>query len=154
MRAGLAAATTLLAACACAGAGSTSTALPERALVRGNPGDTVRVIINHVLADKREQFEHFAHDVLMPAMVKVAPSDPVTARQMRQARLLHPVAMDRDSTYAYVFIVDPVATSGSYSFPNLFARAYGSDRANEYMQRFRESLARAQETYLVVNDRW
>lgn len=107
-----------------------------------------------MLSDRRVQFERFVHEALLPAMQKVAPSDPVTARQLARARLLTPTAMDPDSTWAYVFLVDPVATSGSYSFSKLFTEAYGSDRAAEYMAMFRGSLARPQETYLVVNAGW
>ena len=62
--------------------------------------------------------------------------------------------MEPDSTYAYVFIVDPVVTSRSYSFPDLFTRAYGSQKADEYMRMFRESLARPSDTYLVTNASW
>ena len=152
MRRGLAAAAlALLVGCASAGGRAASAA---GAPMRGVAGDTVRVVINHVLVDRRAQFERFLHEALLPAMQKVAPSDPVTARQLARARLLTPTAMDRDSTWAYVFLVDPVASSGSYSFSKLFTEAYGSDRAAEYMALFRESLARPQDTYLVVNTAW
>lgn len=143
----------LAVACACATTGAQATMpaiMPARAVV----GDTVRVIINHVLPDKRGQFEQFTHEILLPAMIRMAPADEITARQMRQARLLYPTRMEPDSTYAYVFIVDPVATSRGYSFPDLFTRAYGSQKAEEYMRMFRESLARASDTYLVTNASW
>lgn len=145
----------MVAACS-SSAGSTTAAMATvaPAPMRGIVGDTVRVIINHVSADKRAQFEHFAHDILAPAMAKVAPSDPATARQLRQARLLAPTRPERDSTWSYVFIVDPVVTSRSYSFPELLTKAYGAEKANEYLQLFREALARPQETYLVTNAGW
>lgn len=151
------AATLVLVGVACSGAASSTTAAMATmapAPMRGATGDTVRVIINHVSADKRAQFEHFAHDILAPAMAKVAPSDPATARQLRQARLLAPTRLERDSTWSYVFIVDPVVTSRSYSFPELLTKAYGAEKANEYLQLFREALARPQETYLVTNAGW
>lgn len=157
MKTDVMAAAMLLATAACTtsaartpSAGSVAPATP----VRGAVGDTVRVIINHVLPGERAQFERFAHEVLLPAMIQAARSDSITAKQLARARLLSPTSMDRDSTWAYVFIVDPVATSGSYSFPKLLTSVYGADRAASYMQMFRESLARPQETYLVVNTRW
>jgi hypothetical protein len=107
-----------------------------------------------VLADKRGQFDRFTHEILAPAMVKMAPSDPVTARQLQRARILDPTRMERDSTYSYVFIVDPVVTSRGYSFPELLAKAYGARQAEEYVKLFRESLASASETYLVTNSSW
>jgi hypothetical protein len=140
--------------CAPRTAPATVAAAPTAAVVRGAPGDTVRVIVNHVRGDRREQFEHFLHDVLYPAMVQAAPGDPVTAQQMQRARVLAPVAMSPDSTWTYVFVVDPVVTSASYSFPRLFARVYPQAKADSSMQLFRDALARPSDTYIVVNERW
>jgi hypothetical protein len=157
MRPSLAWLLSIAAAGAC-GTTKSATTIPstsaEAAPVRGAIGDTVRVIINHVRWDKRDQFDRFVHEVLYPAMVQAAPSDPLTARQMRRARVLRPLGIGRDSTYSYVFLVDPVAGSEAYSFPRLFARVYSESQANEYMQQFRESLARPQESYLVINMQW
>lgn len=121
---------------------------------RGAPGDTVRVIVNHVRNDRREEFERFLHEILYPAMVQAAPTDSVTALQMQRARVLRPTSMSADSTWSYVFLVDPVVSSASYSFPRLFAKVYPQARADSAMQTFRESLARPSDTYILVNERW
>lgn len=137
-----------------AGAQTPSGAASAPEPMRGAPGDTVRVIVNHVRPDKRDQFEHFVHDVLYPAMRQEAPTNQTSALQMRRARLLRPTAPSADSTLPYVFIVDPVVTSAGYSFPRLLTSVFGQAKGNEYWQLFRETLARPQETYLVVNERW
>ena len=121
---------------------------------RGAPGDTVRVIVNHVRSDRRDEFERFLHETLYPAMVQAAPTDSVTARQMQRARVLRPTSISADSTWSYVFLVDPVVSSASYSFPRLFAKVYPQAKADSAMQAFRESLARPSETYILVNERW
>ena len=122
--------------------------------MRGAPGDTVRVIVNHVQYDRRDQFERFLHETLYPAMAQAAPTDSITARQMQRARVLRPTTISADSTWSYVFIVDPVVSSASYSFPRLFAEVYPQAKADSVMQVFRESLARPSDTYILVNERW
>jgi hypothetical protein len=122
--------------------------------VRGAVGDTVRVIVNHVRNDRRDEFERFLHETLYPAMVQAAPTDSITARQMQRARLLRPATMSADSTWSYVFIVDPVVSSASYSFPRLFAKVFAPAKADSAMQSFRESLARPSESYILVNEHW
>jgi hypothetical protein len=122
--------------------------------VRGAVGDTVRVIVNHVRNDRRDEFERFLHETLYPAMVQAAPTDSITARQMQRARVLRPTTMSADSTWSYIFIVDPVVSSASYSFPRLFAKVFAPAKADTAMQSFRESLARPSETYLLVNEHW
>lgn len=138
-------------AAACGHGPSPTTVAPP---VRGAVGDTVRVIVNHVRNDRRDEFERFLHETLYPAMVQAAPADSITARQMQRARVLRPTTMSADSTWSYVFIVDPVVSSASYSFPRLFAKVFPSAKADSAMQSFRESLARPSETYLLVNEHW
>ena len=41
-------------------------------------GDPIWVILNHVKADKRAQFEKFVYEVLLPALEKNAESDPIS----------------------------------------------------------------------------
>ena len=41
-------------------------------------GDPMRVILNHVKADKRVQFEKFVYEILLPALEKNAGSDPIS----------------------------------------------------------------------------
>lgn len=123
-------------------------------LVRGTIGDTVRMVVNHVRPEKRDQFERFMRDVLHPAMDKDAVDNPTTAEHIRRARLLVPVKMDADSTYAYIFLVDPVATSVPYSFPKALRRMYPPDEAAERLKMFTESLARPSDSYTLVNSVW
>jgi hypothetical protein len=153
---GLAIVVTLASGAACARRPAEADAgvAPLTGVMRGTPGDTVRVIVNHVRADRRDQFDRFLHAVLYPAMVQAAPNDSLTALQMQRARVLAPTGMSADSTWTYVFVVDPVVSSASYSFSRLFARVYTQAKADSSMQLFRDALARPSETYIEVNERW
>ena len=53
-------------------------------------GDSVNVILNHVRADKREQFEEFVFEGLLPALRENARSDPMAKKVLDQTRMLLP----------------------------------------------------------------
>lgn len=56
-----------------------------------NEGDTVWVIVNHIKADKRQDFERFVHEIFWPMAKKLKAED---QRLFRQTRVLHPVAAE------------------------------------------------------------
>jgi hypothetical protein len=128
--------------------------MSDTALARGVIGDTVRMVVNHVRPEKRDQFERFMREVLHPTMERAARSDAETADHMRRARMLRSVKPDSDGTYAYVFLVDPAASSVPYSFARLLQRMYPPGQAAEWMAMYRESLARPSESSTLVNVAW
>jgi hypothetical protein len=127
---------------------------PAAEFVRGTIGDTVRMVVNHVRPDKRDEFEHFMRDILHPAMDTLALTDQETAKHIRRARLLRPWKMDADSTYPYIFLVDPVATTTPFDFSRALARRYSADQVAAYMAMFRGTLARRSDSYTFVNAEW
>jgi hypothetical protein len=42
---------------------------------RAGEGDTVGVFVNHIKADKRQQFEKFVHEIFWPMAKKLSPLD-------------------------------------------------------------------------------
>src|SRR3954447_12132362 len=53
----------------------------EASLPRAKDGDTVWVLINHVKADKRQQFEHFVHEVFWDSSSKLSSAEQQVFRQ-------------------------------------------------------------------------
>ena len=99
----------------------TSDVLPASTM-RAAKGDTVWVFLNQIKADKREQFEKFVHEILWPAALKL---DAIDQKVAKQTRVLHPVEMNKDSTYTYVFLMDPVITGASYEVMYYLKKGYG-----------------------------
>ena len=106
------------------------------------------VILNHVKADKREQFEHFVHRLLKPAAEQCAPA--IAAR----VRLLEPAEPNPDGTYTYVMLMDPVVAGRDYGSAPLLAQAYDEAQASAYGRLFREALATPQARYELVQSPW
>jgi hypothetical protein len=115
--------------------------------VRASKGDTVWVLLNHIKADKCEQFEEFVHEILWPIALKLEPADQQVAKQ---TRVLHPVGMNKDSTYTYVFLMDPVIPGASYEVMYYLKKGYGEEKAKEYSKMFEECYASPQVGYTLI----
>jgi hypothetical protein len=62
--------------------------------------------------------------------------------------------MNKDSTYTYVFLMDPVIPKGEYEILVYLKKMYGEEKAKEYYKMFDESLISPQEQYIVVQSQY
>jgi hypothetical protein len=67
-------------------------------------GDTTLVIVHHVRAYKRKQYEQWYDNVVLPAIDRIVKKQPETAASFRTRWRLLPTAPSSDGTYAYVFV--------------------------------------------------
>jgi len=116
--------------------------------IRAVEGEQMWVLLNHVKADKWEQHKHFVHDILVPAAEKVEPAT------VRHTRVLYPAEPNEDGTYTSVFLMDPLIEGADYTFMGLFTKAYGEEKAKEYVQLWDDALASPQVGYSVVQSAW
>ena len=124
--------------------GTVRNANVARETIRAAEGERMWVLLNHVKADKWEQHEHFVHNILMPAAEKVDPA------AFRHTRFLHPAEQNEDGTYTSVWLMDPVIEGPDYDILSLLKKAYGEDKAEEYVQLWNESLVSPQVGYELI----
>jgi hypothetical protein len=120
----------------------------ERENIRAHEGENVWVVLNQVHAEKREAFEHFLHEILMPAVAHVHPET------YNKVRVLHPIKSNDDDTYTYIFLMDPVVADGSYEIENILYEYYKPEEVKEYMKVWEESLVAPQAGYDLVQSAW
>jgi hypothetical protein len=121
--------------------------------VRAVQGDTMWVLLNDVKPDKREQFEHFVEQVLIPAVENLAATDEQQMTLLQQTRTLYPTEANEDGTYTYVWLMDPLVSGADYSFQGLFSRVYTAEETAQYIAMFYDALERPQYGYVVVQQR-
>jgi hypothetical protein len=117
-------------------------------------GDPMRVIINHVKADKRAQFEKYIYEVLLPAVEKNAESDPISKNILEQTRMLEPSQANEDGSYTYIWLMDPYVEDADYSYKGILTRVHGPEETEKYLSMARECLAVPQVFYRVKQGRW
>ena len=115
----------------------------------------MNVILNHVRADKREQFEEFVFEGLLPALRENARRDPMAKKILDQTRMLLPAEENADGTYTYIWLMDPWIEGGIYSYQAIIEEARGVETARKYVEMAQDSLS-APQTGCRVSDsgRW
>ena len=117
-------------------------------------GDQMWVILNHVKADKRQQFEKFAYKVLLPALEENAKSNLTTRKMIGQTRMLEPRRANKDSSYTYIWLMDPLVKDAIYSYPGILKRVYSPEETKKYISMNNECLVSPQVAYPVKQGRW
>ena len=111
-------------------------------------GEPVWVLLNHVKADRREQFERFVCEALRPAAERLAPA--IAAR----VRVLAPTQANDDGTHTYVMLLDPVLAGEDYGLAPLLERAYGAARGREHRRRRQRVVERPQVRHELAQSPW
>ena len=112
------------------------------------------VILNHVKADKRQQFEKFAYEVLLPALEENAKSNLTTRKMIGQTRMLEPRRANKDSSYTYIWLMDPLVKDAIYSYPGILKRVYSPEETKKYISMNNECLVSPQVAFPVKQGRW
>jgi hypothetical protein len=118
---------------------------------RANKGDTVWVIINHVKADKRQQFENFINETFWPSAKKLEKKDQMV---FKQTRVLYPTTAQPDGSYTYIFLMDPFISGGDYDITSLLTKMYGKQKAADLDKVLSDTYASDQTQYLQVQSQY
>lgn len=116
--------------------------------LRAVSNDTVWVIANHIKPDKVKQFEEYNNIYLGPAAAKY------NLQMKNTVRILRSVKENKDGTYTYFFLMDPVISKFGYSMRDPLIAEYGEEKAKEYLDMFVDCLKGKQEFNVTVQTGW
>ena len=123
--------------------------------VVASSGDPMWVILNHVKADKRQQFEKFVYEILLPALEENAINDSKTRNLIEQTRMLEPRRANKDSSYTYIWLMDPIVKDADYSYPGILSRVHSPEETEKYISMQLECLVGGRQvSYGVKQGRW
>ena len=123
--------------------------------VVASSGDPMWVILNHVKADKRQQFEKFVYEILLPALEENAKNDSKTRNLIEQTRMLEPRFANKDSSYTYIWLMDPLVKDAIYSYPGILSRVHSPEETEKYISMQLECLVGGRQvSYGVKQGRW
>ena len=106
---------------------------------RAKTGEPVLILVNHVKADKKQQFENYLTR-FWEALDKLSASDPEIQRINRQTRVLRPVGADADGTHTFLFVMDPLIPTANYDMASILTRAFGEEESSQLMALFRAAI--------------
>ena len=122
--------------------------------VVASPGESMWVILNHVKADKRQQFEKFVYEILLPALEEGAKVDLTSKKIIEQTRMLEPRSANKDSSYTYIWLMDPIVKDADYSYPGILNKVYSPEETKKYISMNDECLVSPQIGYRVKRGSW
>jgi hypothetical protein len=127
---------------------SVSEPVVKNSTIRAKEGETVCVLLNHVKAERREVFEHFMRDIIMPIVARTSPA------VLDQTRVLFPTKPNEDGSYTYILLMDPLVTDGEYGLEPILKREYPPEKIDEYLRMFTDSLVAEQVEFVVTQSAW
>ena len=122
--------------------------------VVASSGESMWVILNHVKADKRQQFEKFVYEILLPALEEGAKVDLTSKKIIEQTRMLEPRRANKDSSYTYIWLMDPIVKDADYSYPGILNKVYSPEETKKYISMNDECLVSPQIGYRVKRGSW
>ncbi len=108
----------------------------------------MRVLLNHIKTDRCQEFERFMHEIIKQIAVRSEPG------VLNRTRILHTTGPNKDGTYTYIFLMDPVVSDRVYGFEELMSLSYPSEEIEELGKLFFESLVSSQVGYEVIQTAW
>jgi hypothetical protein len=117
---------------------------------RSKEGDQVWLIFNYVKAESKPEFEKFMEDIFFNVLL--TSKEPQRAEQYQKTRWLMPAQQNADSTWTYVFIMDPVVANADYDIEKLFQEQYGPEKSAELFKQYESYIDRS-EFHTVVQSR-
>ena len=117
-------------------------------------GDRVWVVLNHVKANKRLQFEKFVYEILLPALEKNSEGDQGARDVIEHTRMLEPISANKDSSYTYIWLMDPVVKGADYSYPGIIGAVHSPEETEKYLSMVDECLVAPQVFYPAEQGRW
>ena len=122
--------------------------------VVASSGESMWVILNHVKADKRQEFEKFVYEILLPALKEDAKVDLTSKKIIEQTRMLEPKRANKDSSYTYIWLMDPIVKDADYSYPGILNKVYSPEETKKYISMNDECLVSPQIGYRVKRGSW
>lgn len=109
--------------------------------------ETVWLCTYKVKGDKRQQYEHFIHDILWAGASKLSGNE---RKIFSQTRIMHPEKIEKDGTYLYSFLMDPVIKNTDYDIHSLIKKMYGAKKGEEYYKIFNDAITKESD-YTQIN---
>lgn len=114
---------------------------------RAKVNETVWLCTYKVKANKRQQYEHFIHDIFWKGVSKLSGNE---RRAFSQTRVMYPEKMEKDSTYKYSFLMDPVVKNTNYDILSIIKKMYGAEKGAEYYKLFEDAIT-SESDYRQIN---
>ena len=104
---------------------------------------TVGIAVFKVKKGMNQKYEDFVRNILMPSADR---STPAGDQSVRAVRFLAPGAPEKDGSFRYIFIFDPMVKEAEYSIPKILKAKHGEVKGEQLWKEY-QSLYNGYEYY-------
>jgi uncharacterized protein (TIGR02246 family) len=89
-------------------------------------GQHMQVVVYQIKANRRQDFENFVRQTLVPAIDQ---SKPANGMAVKHTRFMIPDRAEADGSYRYMFVMDPLIEGVDYGIEAIMIQKYGEQQA-------------------------
>jgi hypothetical protein len=106
---------------------------------RAKTSDKILVVIVNVKGELKNEFDIWVKDVLYDALYKS--KSEMKKAQLKTVRWLEPVRQNRDSTWTYSWIMDPIIPNTDYDILTFLEKEYGKELGQKHWDKYLTFMA-------------
>lgn len=111
----------------------------DKMSTRAKEGEKVLIVTVNVKHPLKEDFEKWINDVLYQALEN---SESLMKKaQLKATRWLEPVKINKDSTWTYTWIMDPIIPNTNYDIQKFLILEYGEDLGKQHWENYKLFMA-------------
>lgn len=120
----------------------------DKKKMRAQHDQQVLIVVVKVKNESKEAFEKWIKDVLYAALYS-SESDMKKA-QLNATRWLEPARQNKDSSWTYSWIMDPIIPNTNYDIPAFLNEAYGEKKGKDHWGTYLSFMAESPQSILLT----
>jgi len=111
----------------------------DKEFTRAKTNDKILIVIVKVKDEAKLEFESWIKDVLYAALY--ASESEMKKAQLKATRWLEPTAQNKDNTWTYSWIMDPLIPNTNYDIPRFLDLEYGEEIGKSHWEKYLTFMA-------------
>ena len=111
----------------------------DKESTRANFNDQILIVIVKIKDETKAEFDTWIKDVLYEALYKS--ESQMKKAQLKATRWLEPVRQNKDSSWTYSWIMDPLIPDTNYDIPRFLNLEYGEEMGKTHWDKYLTFMA-------------
>jgi hypothetical protein len=107
----------------------------------------VWIVVSYVKEDAKADYEKWITDIFLEPMK--TSQDTILKKQFDATRWLTPARQNKDKTWTFVFLMDPVVPKGDYDIEHFLVKTYGEAKGKNYFKQYEGFMASAAQVHVL-----
>jgi hypothetical protein len=106
---------------------------------RAKTSETILIVVVNVKKESKKEFDFWVKDVLYAALY--SSKSEMKKAQLKTVRWFEPVRQNKDSTWTYSWIMDPIIPKTDYEIDTFLEKEYGKELGQKHWNKYLTFMA-------------